>query len=309
MEILNWLAIPSGIALIVKIIALRYAYTAEYSAPFKMMLICLTLQNFIEAYMYADLYNISLAVIEWIVRFHNISSLLCLAFLTQHVSNISHFKHERILQKILTFSGIALTLLIFTDQIIAGITFSTYSPISVRGPWYGVLTAYIFCTIVFIGWQLFTKYLKPVNNDQQIRCLYTLVAMVPLFIIVAIVLILKHLDYPASIAVLVPMASIIFIVSIMYAELSPKATDIRAYFPFSAERKTSRSLFKLCSQYSKRQVSYKEAQVEFEHSLVRYSLIKNNYNILQTAQNMGIDRSTLYSICKKHDIKLRRCPR
>lgn len=304
---MSFLILPSSLALVIKIIALRFAYTSNFSTVFKCMLLFLALQNLIEAIGFIGAFAMIQEQASWYIRSYYFATLLMCAFLCLHVSDVSNFKHRSALRILLV---IALTplllLLLLTDQIVSGVVPAAYALKSIHGPWFALSIIYFSATISFMVWRLILGYRQADSNDNQIRCLFTLVAVAPLLVVYPLVIGLQYLNYPISSFLITPTASTLFVVAIIYAELHPEITDIRIHLPFSAERRVSKTLFRLCSRYSKQHISYKDAQTEFEKALVTYSLLKNDFNVLQTAKIMNIDRSTLYSICKRLDITLER---
>jgi DNA-binding NtrC family response regulator len=147
-------------------------------------------------------------------------------------------------------------------------------------------------------------YVRSNDSLTERQCLYTLLALLPLLLAGPTVLLLQHLGWQINTSLILPITSTFYLLVIVASEKVHRLTDIRAYLPFSAERKISRALFKTCTDYSSQQCSLKEAQNNCERILLLYSLEKNNYNVSKTAEMINVKRTTLYSICQRLDIPI-----
>jgi len=103
---------------------------------------------------------------------------------------------------------------------------------------------------------------------------------------------------------ILPFASTLYLIVIVFGERSHKLTDIRAYLPYSTERQATRKLLKLYADFSTRRVPYKQVREDCERALITYALKKTDYNVTETAVLMNIKRSTVYSMCGRLGIKV-----
>ena len=80
--------------------------------------------------------------------------------------------------------------------------------------------------------------------------------------------------------------------------------DVRKYLPFSLESYTAKKLKKIQSDVSLQRKGYKDIKNDIEHALFKYKYIQRKGNVTKIAEDMDMPKSTVYSILKKHDIKL-----
>ena len=72
----------------------------------------------------------------------------------------------------------------------------------------------------------------------------------------------------------------------------------------SRKRITANIVADLTQQYLDDRVSLKDAKNEFERQLLQHNLDRFGNNVSKTARELGMKRTTIYSMVKKHGISV-----
>ena len=125
-----------------------------------------------------------------------------------------------------------------------------------------------------------------------------------LFLVGLIVLVVMQMGFEISAALLMPVASSAFLFLTFRSEREHGLTDIGAMIGSSRKRITANLVADLTQQYLDDQVSLKDAKNEFERQLLQHNLDRFGNNVSKTARELGMKRTTIYSMVKKHGISV-----
>jgi hypothetical protein len=288
---------------VIKLGILYYAYQAKHSFAFTALLAVFALHNTAEVMSLVQ-FNMHLESANFVARGYYAVSVWALVFML----NYAHFTVYRIglpKRRLFSLFGCALVfsgLLFFTNSIVTGSVATGITIAATRGELY-----FLFQVIVLLGmgsflFTLVNGLVTARDASTEIRCWYSLLALLPIVLLSVGIVLLQFVGINFTATLLMPIFSTIFLLVSLYYESVHRVTDIRMYLPFSIERSVSSNIMATCSDFSSNKVSFREAHDQLEKELVLYSLRKNGFNVSKSAEAMALNRTTLYSILKRHGI-------
>jgi DNA-binding NtrC family response regulator len=90
---------------------------------------------------------------------------------------------------------------------------------------------------------------------------------------------------------------------VVLTEKNNDLISIRGKLPFSAQRKSEKQFLSIYRSHVDGDLGLPEAKNEIERILIQSALERSHNNVTLTANNLGIKRSTLYSIFNRLDMK------
>jgi len=296
---------PALASLIFKVFVLSLVVRGGKVSIMFLSLICVfAFHNAIELIGYVQFLNDS--SVELYFRPYYVATIYVFMYVLLHGLAISRFENT-VLTSVLVLIATALSLLvIFTDTIVAGHYSIGYSVSAIEGPFYWVFSLYILITLIASTSALLYRYRSAVSQLESVRCLYSLFALSPLILVSLVVLALKAAEVNINGAVLIPIATAVFLAIVLKGESQHKLSDIRRFLPFSPERAISNNLMELIDGYThggNQTDAYKNLHASIEREIIFYTLNKCDNNITRTTQMMGLkNRSTLYSMMNRLEI-------
>jgi hypothetical protein len=232
-------------------------------------------------------------------------SIASLLFISWYVASLVSLRDSIHIKVTTPLCLIIVALVLATDLIVSGSTPLSYILTATRGPLYWIFQLLSIVLLTSILAQLFTAYFKADTHIVEIRIAYTAMALVPLFVTMLLVFILMNLGVLINATVLLPFATTLFLIITLASEYQHKLTDVRRFLPFSDERRTSNEIMEIFSSYARDDANYRDSISEIERLLVLHKLNKADGNASLTAEQMGMPRSSLYSIFNRLKIKVR----
>ena len=209
----------------------------------------------------------------------------------------------------LFIASVLALLVLFTDSIVAGNYSIGYAITATTGSHYWLFGLYLFIAFSINVAALLYRYTSAATELESVRCLYSLLALAPVMLVIAIALGLKLLGFQINAAGLGPIATALFLIIVLKGESKHKLTDIRRFLPFSPERKVSSNLMESVDRYihsDNKANAYKTLQAEIEREIIFYTIDKCDNNISKTTEMMGLkNRSTLYSMMNRLGIDVK----
>ncbi len=250
-------------------------------------------------------------VTDKILRWYYLMTVGSLALITLYSKEVSRLHAEgEIASKLITLailiSAVAIgAAFMFSDILVLGAHSIGYSATADHGAFYWLFQVYALLSFGVIVAYLIAGYLGSSQHQVQIQCGYTLLALAPIVITSLILLGLMRLGFDVNAALVMPLASAMFLVITLKGERLHGMFDIRRHIPMSLERKTSAEIMEIFSQYSQDRVNYRDALNEIEKLLVTHKHQKHGGNVSSTAASMELPRSSLYSIFRRLEIDLK----
>jgi len=297
--------LPAMASLILKLFVLFVAVRSRRVSIVFLSLICVfAVHNAIELIGYVQFLNNQSIVA--LFRLYYVAAVFSVMYILLHGLAISRFESTITTIISVVCAGVLSLLLLFTDSVIAGQYSIGYSVTAIKGAYYWLFVAFVLVALSVNIAVLLYRYRSAASQIESIRCLYSLFALSPIFLVSVITIGLKIMDSSINAAALSPIASALFLVIMLKGESKHKLSDIRRFLPFSPEREISSNIMELVDGYVKNAEqadAYKNLQAGIEREIVFYTLGKCDNNVTKTAEMMGLkNRSTLYSMMGRLNI-------
>jgi len=297
-----FLASPAAIGLAIKIAVLIYSYRSFRPVFFRGVLYMFAALNLCEVIAFIAFYNGSLA--EPLIRAYYCCMYFGLAYLGLYSLEVSNIKPSKATTAVVLGGTTAMCVFtIFTDLLVAGSKRTEYALGGLDGPYFIVVSAFIFSSIVFTFFILVRSVWKSPSGEQKTKSGFILLALMPLLLSSLVIIIARNIGYHVYSASITPIATTAFMIIILWGEKSHRMYDIRRWLPFSAERRWANRMVELSYLCSLDKVSHRDAVNEFEKQLIELKLERSDYNMKDTAQNLGLNRTSLYSMVKRLGVK------
>ena len=293
--------LPALIAFLVKVAMLMFSHrTFGTSRPLMIMVLIFAIHNLCEVLVFWEFFSGSRA--EYVLRAYYVISIVSLAWIAYYGSIVSKQEHLYYKAIVVPIVVAMCGAILFTDYIMAGSRPLGYIATAIRGEYYGLFQIVSLAFTVYMIMLLVSGYRSSGENSVQIRCAYAGLALVPQFAAQFITITLMNMGLPVNAAMFFPIATTLFLLILVMSERKHGLSDIRRFIPFSDERKTSAEIMEIFSKYAQNEEEYRQAINEIEKLLVTHKYEKNNRNASSTAEQMGMPRSSLYSLFNRLDI-------
>ncbi len=194
------------------------------------------------------------------------------------------------------------TLISLTDLVVTGINVLPDRTQALRGELYPLFPAYMLLTNAIAGVSLVVGYFLTDSSTRKTTLWNMMISVSPVVIPTAIMLFTFSRGFAFSLTTVVPLMTTAMVLLLTLNNKEHRVIDVRIYLPFSLERELVSKLIKAVSKFLIRHNTYKQTSDLIERALLLYSLKKNDFVVSQAAIAMGINRTTLYSICRRHNI-------
>ena len=306
----NILAVPAILGLVLKLWVLYIARDRVRSGwVFYGLLLAFVAQNLWEVIGFFE--KDTGIPMEWYFRTYYAILLLVTAFIVAHaleVSRVSTAVRQKLGWGIASYA-LLLSLLIFaSDLIVEGYREAAYTLTAIQGEYYFSFQLFTLSTVTIVLSALILGYMRAKDRKTELQNLYMLFALAPMILLSLAVTALLVVGISINMAAIFPLATTFFVGVLALSEKEHGITDIRIYLPYSAERTLIGKLVKAGARFSVRKTNFKDTATSIEKALLLYSLSKNDFTVSKAAKDMDINRTTLYSICRRHDIELEDAP-
>lgn len=303
--------LPASISLLLKLfIFWTVAKGGRVSIVFLSLIAIFALHNAVEllALSYTLFYENN--YIEQILRPFYIITVFAVMYILLHALTVSETINKVMTASLVAIAAALSGLILFSDLVIAGHYSIGYSISAVKGDYYWLFSASAIAgTLISIS-VLVNGHRNASTQIKATRCLYSLYALIPIFLVASVVLTCKLLNIPLNATAIMPVATTLFLFIVIKTESKHKLSEIKRLLPMSLERKTADKFLNMLDEYvqnSNKDNVYKNLQASIEREIICYSLKKSNNNITHTANMMGLkNRSTLYSMLSRHGIDLQK---
>ncbi len=298
---MNVYILPALIAFSIKLLILIFSQrTFGTSRPLMILVSIFAIHNLCEILVFWEFFDGQRA--EYLLRTYYVISLVSLTWISYYIAFIS--KQEQRFHRLIIYPTILMVSLVilFTDHIVAGSRPLGYVSTAIQGQFYAVFQLISMCFLVYMIRLLVSGYMSAKEHVVQIKCAYAGLALVPHFASMVLVIVLMNMGLPVNGAMIFPLATTLFLIILLVSEKKHGLSDIRRFIPFSDERKTSNEIMDIFSRYAQDEANYRESINDIEKLLVTHKYNKNDKNASTTAEQMGMPRSSLYSLFNRLDI-------
>ncbi len=196
---------------------------------------------------------------------------------------------------------------ILTDEIVQGFKPFDFTITAIQGDNYWILVVHGVLAQFTAAAMLIKECLGSPSGGQKRRCSITLIAYLGQIITTMIVFTMMRSGSEITLAITLPFSTTVFLFLILYAEyryawdtvpkLDPKETEEQL------EMSENDQLIDIFAKYTEGKYLFNEASEKFDRLLLTHMYKKNHGNMLKTAKDMGLGRSTLYRKIEKHNLK------
>jgi len=299
---------PALISLLFKLFVLAYVLRGgKVSVIFLSLIVVFAIHNAIEFVGHFYLQNDE--SIETLFRLYYVATIYVVLYILLHSLTISKLDNNILVYSFVAISTGLASLVLFTDQVIAGLYSIGYTVSATKGGHFWTFATYILITLSGSLYASIHGYRRAESQMDSVRSLHSLMALAPLILVCALAMAFKILNIGVNATGLIPIATAIFLMIILKTESKHKLSDLRRLMPLSPERATTNNLMDLLDNYIKNSGQhnvYKELQEGIEKEIILYSIDKCEGNISNTTKMMGLkNRSTLYSMLNRLEIDVR----
>ena len=308
---MNLLLLPALISLLLKLFILWTATKGgRVSIIFLSLIAIFALHNAVELFALSYMLFYQSSHIEQILRPFYIITVFAIMYITLHALTVSEIINKTMTVCLITIATITSSLILLSDLVIAGHYSIGYSISAVKGDYYWLFAATAILGISTSVSVLAYGYRNAATQIKSTRCLYSIYALIPIFLVGLTTVTCKLLNIPFNATAIMAIASTLFLFIVIKTESKHKLSEIKRLLPMSLERKTADNFLNMLDEYvqnSNKEDVYKNLQSSIEREIICYSLEKSNNNITHTANMMGLkNRSTLYSMLNRHGIDLQK---
>lgn len=301
-------ALPALIALLSKVwvyILAKNVLTkkADYaSQTFLCLLIFFAVNNLSEFLVISELFNN--IVSENLLRSYYVALLFSLAFMCIFAMSVANQSSHIMFNTVALSVAVLMALVTFqTDLIIAGAVSIGYAITAVKGDYYFLFQLVVLLGFASIFYILVRRYATTIDINVQLKCFYAGFALSPIIIVSLIVMIMMQANFQYTGAILIPFASTFFLLLVVLTEKNNNLINIQGGLPFSAQRKAEKKLVSIYRSHVVGDTKLPETKSEIERMLIQSALDRAGDNVSLTANNLGIKRSTLYSIFNRLEMR------
>ena len=298
---MNILVLPSIITLILKVLILLWSHKTDQSKDFKYLLIFFAIHNVCEISLFLQGYLPHADI--WSIRAYYCASVLSAAYMVVYGAKIAHFFELRMLKVVMSLLVIIPCFMIaLSDVVVAGNELSNGKYFAIRGSLYGVFSGFVVICQLTMGAFLYYGYKN--NNETpliKIQCLYAGLSLLPIAITVLAVIAIQSFGGSANTTTMLPLTTL-FLLMIAISEQKYGLTDIRKWIPFSLQWRLANKVAKLKFLYNTGQIDFKKYIDLIEKFELVFALQSSNQSVTATARKLGIKRSTVYSMMKRHNV-------
>ena len=301
-------ALPALVALFTKVcvyILAKKVLTKKAdheSQIFLCLLVFFALNNLSEFLVNSELVNN--IVSENLLRAYYVALLFSLAFMSIFAMSVANKKsHSRF--NIATLSvAVLMALVTFqTDWIVAGAVSVGYSVTAIKGAYYFLFQLTVLSAFASILYILVRRYATTIDINIQLKCFYAGFALSPIIIVSIIVMLMMQAGYQYTGAILLPFASTFFLLLVVLTEKNNDLINIQGELPFFAQRQAEKKILSIYRSHVMGDIKLAETKSEIERVLIQSALDRADDNVSLAASDLGIKRSTLYSICSRLEIR------
>ena len=301
--------IPALISLLLKLyVLMKNVARDKISILFLSLIIVFALHNAVELFGYFSL--LKNGHVPHFFRPYYVITIYLISYLLLHGLQVAGYINRLITSAVLSIATLLAGLIVFSNLIVEGHVRVSYTVTAIEGQYYSIFSAFIIISLIATTTTLIHGYKNANTSLQSQRCLYSLYALAPIILAFTIAIIGKITQINLTAAGIVPIATTLFLLIILKTESQHQLSDIRKFLPLSLEKKTSNNFMSILDHYMSHQNEeniFKTIQSNVEKEIISYSLEKCDYNVAKTTKMMGLkNRSTLYSMIKRHDINLKK---
>lgn len=302
---MSMFALPALIALLTKLWIYSIAVKAKKTPKaFLWLLLFFGVHNLSEFLVISKLLNETVS--EGLLRSYYVAALFSIAYICIFVMSVAYREVSyRFSFVVLSIAFIMSSVTFLTDWIVAGAVSVGYTVTAIQGEYYDMFLMVVLLGFVWTIYTLLKRYFTTLDLRIQLKCFYTAFSLSPLILMAVIVMVMMQMGYEYTGAILLPFTSTCFLLLIIATEKNSDLIRIRHRLPFSKHRTVEKKILGLYRSFIDQDLGFVDAKTEIEKALIQSALDRSDNNVSLAAHELGIKRSTLYSIFRRLDMEWR----
>ena len=296
---MSWYMLPAAVAFIVKLwflFALKSQTRTLIGRRWFGFVAIFCMHNLAELLLYSSAIQDGLAT-EFLLRCYYACTSLIVIYCFVYVMNEKQFYWQKVLFFIIsTFCALVLSLLFFTNLIISGYLEWSYTFTAIKGSYYFVFQVFAVLGMLGMSGALIYNFMKSQSEKERAHYCYALIGLTPLVMACFGVISLMLLGYKVNAAMLLPIASTIFLMITLKGKMSdPAESAFLSFVPFTLEYQLRKQVKLAQLNYINKSNSHQETMMTIEKALLEYQRDKHDGSVAKASKTIGIMRSTFYS--------------
>ena len=296
---MSFFVFPAGLALIAKVVMLISQFKLPWVGQKWIGLVCsLAALNLAELLAYSA-YSEGI-VSDYLLRFYYAFCLSSLLYSYAYICDPAKYAIQKIILSAHLFLGglLGVAFLLTSLMIDGAVLNGTYITAN-KSVFFWVFEIFAVSSVILSLGTLFYNYKKAESKTVKIAYVYTIFGLAPLALCIIVIISMIALGYGANGSAIIPVATTVFLfISAKGRNSHLLDTDPRTLNPFSEEAALNRVFQKVQTQSVIGNMALKDAIETIELELIEYTLAQHQGNMSQTAQSLGVSRSTLYGRLK-----------
>ena len=296
-----WFYVPASLALLVKLVIISKRSKIQISPilarPFWLLLLCLGVLNVMEilAYVNASLGNHFSYLVLYVLRGYYVFLSLAFAMLFE-ISVILAMDQKKTWKGLWGFRLICAAIVIFisvSESVVISAEFIGYTFSRVPGPYYFVAPAYLFTMLLLSMITCCFGYIVAKTHYAKVQCTFVILSVFSMAIPIVLVIILMAYEVKISAALILPIASTLFLIVLTYALNTRGIYNIRVWIPGSKMCSLFFSWHKEFVIYPDWMMSAKERRQRNEKRFLIEALMRADGNQGKAAKNLNVSPSSM----------------
>jgi len=196
---------------------------------------------------------------------------------------------------------------ILSDEIVQGYKPFAFTITAVQGDNYWLSMLHGVLALLTAATILIKEWLSLSAGDQKRRISFTLIAYLGHILSTVVIVTMMRTGSEITLAITLPFSTTIFLCLVLYADYRYAWDSVPKLAIKAAQKQHKMSendqLIDIFAKYTAGKYLFNEATEKFDHLLLTHMYNKNQGNMLRTAKEMGLGRSTLYKKVEKHNLK------
>ena len=231
-----------------------------------------------------------------LLKVYYLCTVICLVTSYNYVAD-SSIQLQKWLGRVLYMAAVVISFFIATTDLVIGAHVVDSFPIkTIKGDYFLIYLLYAVVCIVGSLTILCVNYRSTKNSHEKMSYAYTIIAFMPLALMIVAVLFLINVGINANASGLIPVGTSIFLwVSYKGKVSSNIILDPRGIInPLGSAAKSQRNVMKAQSQLMLGNATYAETIAIIETAIVDSLIAEHDGNISKASRESGVDRAMIY---------------
>lgn len=300
---LIYIGIAALLAALLKALILAQVITrSRITSAFNLVAIALILQNTFEFLAFLS-YDTNRSMAPLFVGGVLVAAYLVAAAIVNLVLTVNPVRHAAYWKLVTWVAALTLTLLQLSGLLVADVIQSGYTLITTPGPHYWLVQVFLLYAVVVTLTGLTHGILRGDTRIRE-RCKLVVCAVIPICLVTFGVIVFRLLGYDSSTAIVMPIASTIFVAILVHdarGDIAPFKLKWALFWFLFAQA------FAVLG--GRRQFSLATLVDDVEKFQVSYAMKVSGYKVAEAGRLLNLGYTKVVTKCKRHDIRMDIDPR